>query len=340
MAASQMKPFHALPLLQVLTNDSDFYVHGLSRIIHVDDIVFDRSSTTFHVWNTSEAWKHLHQRFTGCGSGGAMVPSLTCRAHLAAVLGNDISKDVRARIQQRSAQEKLKHLAYGQLSISIKHAAQMILLNRASGYSSSSSVGKRWLGLDFFHSEPVSLRGFTAEDLDNFYLVVDGYLEDDKACRDGDGVQRLTLSSGSLPWLPPRMVSLLPALPWIVVEWACRGLGTQMIPEPEWSRLQDLRRELARRLGAPGPVYEYDPNSFSLHQLTVPGDTSVPDWFCPDNVLKQLGPGLRMLDRTQAHYDGTAARIMQVGVQSMLRGIQLCCRQSCLFQRTNLCVMI
>ena len=74
------------------------------------------------------------------------------------MLGNDVSKDVRQRLQARS--DSKQGAAAKRFSLRPNAAAQEVLLR-----------GGEALGLSFFHAEPLAMKGFDQEDLDVFNEV-------------------------------------------------------------------------------------------------------------------------------------------------------------------------
>ena len=165
-------------LLAVLTDDSDFYVLGGScapRLIHTHGVVVDPAgSVTLMVWDTRCLWLSLAKAAAAgrgaaaTAAGGAAArasePSLLRRAQVAAVLGNDLSQDVRRRLQARKgAVVGARRLGGGGCYAAGPSEVAREVLRLPAGAAPD---------LNFFQQPPVGLKSFGPEDLEAYNAVV------------------------------------------------------------------------------------------------------------------------------------------------------------------------
>ncbi|PNH00969.1 Ankyrin-2 [Tetrabaena socialis] len=314
-------------LFAVLTNDSDFYVYGVPCIVHVEDVVVDARGVTLHAWSPPDCWRRWAAAAAG---GGGSMPSLLTRAQVAAVLGNDASKDLRRRLDARRAVAA----AGGGRGRSAPRGTGLLTSPAAVARAVLMLGGGGALDLAFFRAPPLSLKGFTQPDLELFNGVVRSYIGEDAAARDGSALQRLTLRRAAaadsdeengdtapavqLPWVHPAVLARLSgseAVPSMLVTLASRGLGGLLAPEPFWSAQQALRRQAAGALlsaDAPGPSYEYDPTANRLHQLTSSAPAAAAgaaraQWFNPATHLPGV-PVVAMAGDAAAADGGAVSR--------------------------------
>ncbi|GFR46756.1 hypothetical protein Agub_g8381, partial [Astrephomene gubernaculifera] len=282
-------------LFAVLTNDSDFYVYGTPRIVKAQDVVVDARSVTFHTWSTDELWRCWRATAliaVGPGRSGAAaaaassVPPLLRRAQVAAVLGNDAGKGLRHRLEMR---RKVANRGAATAAATPNVAARAVV---------QLPDPPEPLTLEFFRREPVRLRNFTDADLATFNAIVQAYMDQYAAARDGSALRNLTLSPAVVPWLNPVVAARLAAgaaVPSLLPALACRGLCSLVVPEPFWSPQLALRRRVAALLfgdRAPGVSYEYDANGNALHVLVQSAAAAEvaerAEWFQPARHLPDL----------------------------------------------------
>ena len=79
----------------VLTNDTDFFVYGVERIVLINDLTIVHRSVTLVLRNSNACWR-LRRVKNPPGAVSALQ-----RAQFAALMGNDCSKDIRKRMENR-----------------------------------------------------------------------------------------------------------------------------------------------------------------------------------------------------------------------------------------------
>ncbi|GLC46094.1 hypothetical protein PLESTB_001033400 [Pleodorina starrii] len=310
---------HRDTLFAVLSEDSDFFVYAVPRVVQPRDVVVDARCVSLHVWSPEEAWRAWH--VAAAGPAGAYMPPLLRRAQVAAVLGNDLGRDLRRRLQHRRDAAFATGFRRGVAApISPSAAARSVVLLRGQ---------PAHLDLSFFHNPPISLRDFDADDLTQFNAIVQEYLDQDRAARDGSGLRDLTLSEEALPWLSPAVARRLAGgavVPGFLASLACRGLASLPLPEPYWRQLRALRRAVAAELlgdRAPGAAYEYDPTGNALIRLTGSEEPPPPppaaaqrakEWFRPEVYL----PGVSVI----ANGDAAAPPQRQATLQQTVAHLQ------------------
>ncbi|GLI62681.1 hypothetical protein VaNZ11_005357, partial [Volvox africanus] len=275
---------HRDTLFAVMSEDSDFFVYGVSKIVHPRDVVIDAHFVSLQVWDSEVVWRNWH--VAAVGPAGAYMPTLLRRAQIAAVLGNDTSKDLRRRLEQRRSaafRAGLQRGVMAPVSLSMAVCAVVQLPSHVRG-----------LDLNFFRKPPISLRNFGEEDLDQVNKTVQEYLNNDRAARDGTAILERTLTEAALPWLDPavaRRVVTTCSLPGCLRALACRGFTGIPLPDPYWKQLRPLRCAIAEMLlgnRAVGGSYWYEPAANILYRLTAPPKSCLLELPLQDAAAKYL----------------------------------------------------
>ncbi|GAX80426.1 hypothetical protein CEUSTIGMA_g7865.t1 [Chlamydomonas eustigma] len=265
---------HKAEVFAVLTDNSDFYVHGVTRVVHVRDVVIDPESVTLHAWNTPELWRNLQMFASRRGTRGSPHISLMQRAQVAAILGCDAGKGIRTQPAPAIAPT-----SEGPVADVIKKSGAFILCPSVAAQEVLLRDGDP-LQLSFFRSEPLSVKGFGEEDLSAFNQVVEGYLQDDRAARGGaSALASLSLAGAlSVPWLGAARKQYLSeaagAIPELMTQLAFRGFACLPVPEPWWNQLRGLGAVIDKALFSasvgtrPGIPYALEPSTCTLHPLT------------------------------------------------------------------------
>ncbi|EFJ42340.1 hypothetical protein VOLCADRAFT_97614 [Volvox carteri f. nagariensis] len=282
---------HRDAVFAVLSKDSDFLVLGVPKIVHPQDVIIDARCVCLHVWSTEDAWRAWHM--AAAGPAGAYMPPLLRRAQVAAVLGNDMGMDLRHRLMRHRTAAFSG--AGGGLRPGVVPPISPGAAARAVVHLPSNV---KHLDVNFFRKRPISLREFSEDDLTQINDIVQAYLDQDRAARDGSILRDLTLTEAALPWLDPAVANRFMAagpLPSFLAEISCRGLATMTLVDPFWQQLRVLRRAVAEALldeRAPGAAFEYEPSTNTLHPLTggraATVERSVVDWFQPKVHLPEL----------------------------------------------------
>eukprot|EP00200_Dunaliella_tertiolecta_P005867 CAMPEP_0202344926 /NCGR_PEP_ID=MMETSP1126-20121109/4390_1 /ASSEMBLY_ACC=CAM_ASM_000457 /TAXON_ID=3047 /ORGANISM="Dunaliella tertiolecta, Strain CCMP1320" /LENGTH=1494 /DNA_ID=CAMNT_0048936169 /DNA_START=95 /DNA_END=4579 /DNA_ORIENTATION=- len=300
---------HRSNVFALLTGDTDFAVYGVPKVVMVGNAVVDAGTVTFTILNTLEAWKELSRAAAlrnarpGAALPPAMLPDLCKRAQVAALLGNDKSKDVRHRLQARNGQTRKNGGGFSIGAVlSPKMAAFEVLVRDDLP-----------MDLAFFHNT-LKMRSFNEQALQEFQEVVQEYVQDDEFARAPTAIEQLKITPASLPWLPEPLVRMLDRepLPGLMLAFASRGFFVPMdVPTPCKALLQDVRRRAASVLAAPGAaVHEFCYITETLQRLLGQGPEGAKaaaggaaggqagpravDWFVPSTHL----PAAQVVDAT------------------------------------------
>lgn len=149
-------------VLAVLSDDSSLYVLGVHAVAHPEEVVTGTSSVTLHLWDTTRAWIAWQTASCRPNQRGIQI-TLLKRAQVAAVL---------AHVPSAPGEEPMR--PYG---FCPNMAADELL-----------ACGGTALGLEFFQSEPLSIKGFEAADLARFNADTDAFMAADKAARAPDAL--------------------------------------------------------------------------------------------------------------------------------------------------------
>ena len=170
---------------------------------------------------------------------------------------------------------EMRNKALKQWSSSPTQAARSIILR-----------GGKPLDLSFFRNRAddyklpgLDMKSFDESDLQAFEEIVNSYLEMDREARKERSVSNLVISEDSLPWLDAWMLKRLKsaALPqWAINVCFIGSTSLTIPPGPSWSCCKEVREAFASSLmsTAPGPSYEYEPNSNTFNQLNGFADGS------------------------------------------------------------------
>jgi hypothetical protein len=267
---------NASSVFALLTPDSDFFVLGVERIVLTHDVNFEPGGgVTFQMWSSAAAWAGWRSAVGGragaAGSGAAI--SLLQRAQVAALLGNDKSKDVRARLSSRHASSAA--------GVRVGVASPIVAAGLAL-----AQPGDRALGAPFFR-DTLKLKGFGAEQLETFQSVAAAYVE---AATGAAPWQAHLLTAETAPWLTPRGRELLvgPLLSYEVGALAVRGWAVALDHGPPV--VQRLRGAAIAELfafGPPGDVLLCAPDGSAMTRLLAAraGSTPPATWFAPAALL-------------------------------------------------------